>query len=132
MHAFTLTNKYVMQKGVAGRFKHPDSTGMVTVYGDDLYYLDYNMSLPRRARLLPPCRGLWLWPHPTTSRTGTARVTRRWPRPDGAERPNNGDDRFYVVDLAAGDGQDWKSRPRPSTQWRRCFSAVSGALADDC
>ena len=54
VHPFTLTNKYIMQKGVAGRFKE-NTTGMFTVYGDDMYYVNYNLSRP-------------LWPGETSSR----------------------------------------------------------------
>jgi hypothetical protein len=42
--AFTLTNKYIMQKGVAGRFTTSGLPGMATVYGDDLYAFDFNAS----------------------------------------------------------------------------------------
>ena len=43
VYAFTLTNKYIMQKGVAGRFKE-NTTGMFTAYGDDMYCTRHSRS----------------------------------------------------------------------------------------
>lgn len=116
VHEFTLTNKYIMQKGIVGRFKHRDSTGMVTVYGDDLYYLDYNMSLPREGKAASRFRVAdYGYAHTLYHFTDGALLESR--EAGGLDQmvlsgPNNGDDRFYVVDLAAGDGQDWKSQAK--------------------
>ena len=48
VHPFTLTNKYIMQKAVAGRFRSGDFPGVITVYGDDLYHLRYTAGKPKK------------------------------------------------------------------------------------
>lgn len=120
VYPFTLTNKYIMQKGVAGRFKHPDSsgsaTGMVTVYGDDLYYVDYNLSLPREGKMASRFRVAdYGYAHTLFHFTDGARLESRIA--GNLDRmvlsgPNNGDNRWYLVDLAAGNGKDWKAQAK--------------------
>jgi hypothetical protein len=117
VHPFTLTNKYIMQKGVVGKFRRGEFPSMVTVYGDDLYHVKY--SKPKDKETEKPARFRvddYTYAHTLFHFTDGAVLESRlkpW-QPGGLDKlvlsgPNNGDDRFYVVDLAAGNGSAWRA-----------------------
>jgi hypothetical protein len=104
VYEFTNTNWYVMPKGVVGKFKVGGMPRMMTIYGDDLYLLDYNMSKSEDQRFRVSDYG---YSHTLYHFTDGARLESR---SGGLDRlvlsgPNSGDDRFYVVDLS---GDQWK------------------------
>jgi hypothetical protein len=92
---------------------------MMTVYGDDLYYVDYNASKPGEGEGKKNAAHFRVrdygYAHTLFHFTDGARLESRQ---QGVldklvlSGPNNGDDRFYVVDLAAGGGLDWKSQAK--------------------
>ena len=114
VHPFTPTNKYIMQKGVAGRFREAKYPGMVTVYGDDLYHLNYNVTKPWKGKARFRVDD-YAYAHTLFHFTDGAVLQSR--QPGELDRlvlsgPNNGDDRFYIVDLAAGNGSDWRAQAK--------------------
>ncbi len=129
VYPFTNTNKYVMQKGVPGRFKAAGSTGMVTVYGDDLYHFAYRIKDGPIGDKGPKFRADdYAYAHTLFHFTDGARLESRDPSSPldklVLSGPNNGDDRFYVVDLAAGNGKAWSEQAKTLDQ------APGGALVD--
>ncbi|OXU14549.1 right-handed parallel beta-helix repeat-containing protein [Sedimentisphaera salicampi] len=106
----TPTGRYLLQQGIPGDFKdgaeYPD-TELFTVYGDDLYLVNYDTSKsPETNR----CKvSDYTNAHPLYHFTDAARLE---DRSGGLDKivlagPITGDDHFYVVDLS---GDDWKQQ----------------------
>jgi len=107
VYEFTNTNKYYMQKGIAGNFKDgTDYQGpeMMMVYGDDLYLVNYDVS-----KATPTFRVSDYTYAPSQYHFSDGACLED--RNGGLDKlvlsgPNNGDDNFYLVDLS---GEQWKS-----------------------
>jgi hypothetical protein len=112
VHEDTSTGKYLLQQGVPGNFRdgasYPGSE-MFTLYGDDLYLLNYdtnNSVNTDRFRVAD-----YSYAHTLYHFTDGARLE---DRSGGLDKmvlagPANGDDHFYVVNL---NDNDWKSDAR--------------------
>ncbi|VGO16421.1 hypothetical protein PDESU_05012 [Pontiella desulfatans] len=99
----TPTGKYLLQQGVPGNF-HEGFTNaeMFTLYGDDLYLVDYDVSRSvdvDRFRVVD-----YSYAHTLYHFTDGARLEDRSGGPDKMvlAGPAHGDDHFYVVDLSSG------------------------------
>ena len=108
----TNTGKYIMQQGIPGNFRedpfHPGSE-MITVYGDDLYLVNYdtrNAAEINRFRVSD-----YGYAHTLYHFTDGARLESRTGGLDCLvlAGPNNGDDHFYVVDFS---GEQWKEEAK--------------------
>jgi hypothetical protein len=102
----TPTTVYLLQQGVPGNFRDNLTNGeMFTLYGDDLYLVDYDVSRSvdvNRFRIID-----YSYAHTLYHFTDGARLE---DRNGGVDRmvlagPAHGDDHFYVVDLS---GNQWK------------------------
>lgn len=97
----TPTTKYLLQQGVPGNFRDDMTHGeMFTLYGDDLYLVDYDVSRSVNADRFRPVG--YSYAHTLYHFTDGARLE---DRNGGVDRmvlagPANGDDHFYVVNLA--------------------------------
>jgi hypothetical protein len=106
----TPTGKYLLQQGVPGNFR--DSTAnaeMFTLYGDDLYLVDYDGSRSvntDRFRIID-----YSYAHTLYHFTDGARLEDRNGGPDKIvlAGPAHGDDHFYVVDLNTS---QWKEQAK--------------------
>jgi hypothetical protein len=104
----TDTGKYLLQQGVPGNFRNwaaYPGPEMVTIYGDDLYLVDYdtvNEPASRRFRVKD-----YGYAHTLYHFTDGARLEDRNSALDKMvlAGPANGDDHFYVVDL---NSNQWK------------------------
>jgi len=107
---------------------------MVTVYGDDLYHVKY--SQPNDKEKEKPARFRvddYAYAHTLFHFTDGAVLEPRlkpW-QPGGLDRlvlsgPNNGDGRFYVVDLAAANGSAWRSAAKTINKSGAGESALVG------
>jgi hypothetical protein len=104
----TDTGKYLLQQSVPGNFKdgaaYPGAE-MLTIYGDDLYLVDYDLNEPASDRFRVRDYG---YSHTLYHFTNGARLESR---SGGLDKlvlagPINGDDHFYVADLS---NSQWKT-----------------------
>jgi hypothetical protein len=106
----TPTTVYLLQQGVPGNFRDSTSNGeMFTLYGDDLYLVDYDVTRPvhtDRFRIID-----YSYAHTLYHFTDGARLEDRSGGPDKMvlAGPAHGDDHFYVVDL---NGSQWKEQAK--------------------
>ncbi|AQQ09938.1 Lambda-carrageenase precursor [Sedimentisphaera cyanobacteriorum] len=106
----TPTGKYLLQQGIPGNFKggaeYPD-TELFTVYGDDLYLVNYDTSKSPETNRCEVSD--YTNAHPLYHFTDAARLE---DRSGGLDKivlagPITGDDHFYTVDLS---GDNWKQQ----------------------
>ncbi|MDF7823914.1 hypothetical protein P4B35_07800 [Pontiellaceae bacterium B12227] len=104
----TTTGKYLLQQGIPGNFRDWSAwpgPEMLTIYGDDLYLLDYDLTENANFRFRVKDYG---YAHTLYHFTDGARLE---DRNGGLDKivlagPANGDDHFYVVNL---NGNQWKA-----------------------
>jgi hypothetical protein len=104
----TDTGKYLLQQGVPGDFRDWSAwpgPEMLTIYGDDLYLVDYDLTASASSRFRVKDYG---YAHTLYHFTDAARLE---DRSGGLDKmvlagPPNGDDHFYVVDL---NSSQWKT-----------------------
>ncbi|VGO16412.1 Lambda-carrageenase [Pontiella desulfatans] len=107
----TDTGKYLLQQGIPGDFRNWSAwpgPEMLTIYGDDLYLVDYDLTESANNRFRVKDYG---YAHTLYHFTDGARLESR---SGGLDKivlagPPNGDDHFYVVDL---NSNDWKSQAK--------------------
>jgi len=92
----TNTGKYLLQQGIPGDFDNDGKAELFTVYGDDLFLSDYNPSL-KSIEI-----SVYTWADSRYHFSDGARLENR---NGGADKivlvgPINGDDNFFVLDLA--------------------------------
>jgi hypothetical protein len=109
----TNTTKYLLQQGVPGDFRRWSAwpgPEMFTIYGDDLYLLDYDTTEPAAQRFRVMDYG---YAHTLYHFTDVARLEDRGGGADKAvvTGPANGDDRFYVISFS-------------SSQWKEDVKAI--------
>lgn len=104
----TSTGKYLLQQGVPGDFRTwTDYPGpeMMTIYGDDLYLVDYDLTETENQRFRVQD---YSYAHTLYHFTDIARLEDRNGGPDKTvlTGPAHGEDRFHVLNL---DSNAWKS-----------------------
>jgi hypothetical protein len=98
----TSTGKYLLQQGVPGNFRSGSAypgPEMLTIYGDDLYFVDYDLGEPDTHRFRVK---EYSYAHTLYHFTDIARLEDRVGGLDKAivTGPVTGDDRFHVIDLS--------------------------------
>ncbi|TRX64795.1 hypothetical protein [Flammeovirga kamogawensis] len=101
----TNTGKYLMQYGLPGDFNNDGKAELFTLYGDDLFLSKYTAETQELAI------SEYTWAHSEYHFPGIARLE---DRNGGGDKvvlagPINGDDHFYIVDVAK---PDWRIQAR--------------------
>jgi hypothetical protein len=104
----TNTTRYLLQQGLPGNFRDWETypgPEMLTIYGDDLYFADYDLTESENNRFRVKDSS---YAHTLYHFTDMARLEDRHGGIDKVvlAGPANGDDRFYVVDLGTN---QWKA-----------------------